>query len=216
MYQRIDLSGPTAVGVPGGLPVELRGLALSTLEDLSPLAESVLQHVGFGYWPVMDAPRPTPTERLEIAVTPSLEIDAVDKRVLRQFDLVDRSLPERQLDMVRALRARLDEVIAVGFDYEVAGSGITHTYQIDATAQSNMLAIEAEFLGGEVNAHGGYWRSADNLNVVMTDADVRAFFRAAKLFKMTAIRNAQALTDAVRACGDHAALDALNLDAGWP
>ena len=35
MYQRIDLSGPTAVGVPGGLPVELRGLALSTLEDLS-------------------------------------------------------------------------------------------------------------------------------------------------------------------------------------
>lgn len=113
--------------------------------------------------------------------------------------------------------AAMASMIAGGFDYEVPGSGVSHSYQVDTSAQANMTAVAADFGLGAVDAHGGFWRSAGNVNVAMSDAECIAFFQAAKAWKQAITRRYWDLLAAVEAVGDWADrgdLDAIDAAAG--
>lgn len=111
---------------------------------------------------------------------------------------------------IAAIKAAAATKIAAGFTYNAK------VYQIDDTSQVHMTSTMADFNAGTANAHGGYWRSASNENVAMTDAECIAFLRAAKVYKMGVIRNAQTLASACLTAADQAALDAIDITTGWP
>jgi len=130
--------------------------------------------------------------------------------------VVAKPVTARKAEMIAAVKLDAAARIAAGFAYRVPPSAALHTYQIDDTSQGHMVATEADFLRGASNAHGGYWRSAANINVTLADTEVRALFYACKAHKMGIIRHAQTLIDSVLAGADHPALDAINPAAGWP
>jgi hypothetical protein len=100
-------------------------------------------------------------------------------------------LTNAQLTKLVALQTNYDAKILGGFTYQA------NVYQIDAEAQLNMTSVRLRFSEGATNAHGGYWRTADNQNIAMTDAEVIAFFDAAYSFKLGMIHAAQVAKDAI-------------------
>ncbi|WP_193171245.1 DUF4376 domain-containing protein [Nisaea nitritireducens] len=130
------------------------------------------------------------------------------------------NFPKRKEDLCDKIDAEFKKRIAAGFSYAIPHvdpdpANPEYVYDIDDAAQANMLAIEADFLGGAVDAHDGYWRAADNQNIVFTDDEVRIMFRAAKAYKMALIRAAHALKSACRAATDDVELDAIDITVGW-
>lgn len=97
------------------------------------------------------------------------------------------------------------------------------TYQIDSGAQANMTSVAGMFNLGVSNAHGGFWRAADNVDVIMTEAECKALFIDAGAYKAAIVRNMWALLKDITAAPNQAALDAIDIDAGtsanasgWP
>ena len=160
----------------------------------------------------------TATHKVEAA---SPWYDANDDAVY-ETQLVEKAFADLKLAKIAAVKSIGPTRVAEGFKYTVPG-GAQHTYQVDLESQSHMMAVFAEHLDGVENPHGGYWRSRENVNVDMTDAENKAFLRAAKAYKMAIIRRAQVLIDAAVAAEDAAALALIDAAAGtidgaggWP
>lgn len=117
----------------------------------------------------------------------------------------------KQTDLAALLKAKF----ATGFSYTVPG-GVAHTYQIDTPAQSDMTSIAAAFGIGDTNAHGGAWRDDSNEMVAMTDDEVKAFFKAARAYGLGMRLRYWTLKAAIEAAADQAALDAIDINSGWP
>lgn len=132
--------------------------------------------------------------------------DAAVQAIIDAFD----PLTQPRSDAIRGVKALLATKITAGFTYG------GHVYQIDGEAQANMTAIKADFLDGRTNAHGGFWRSKANVDVPMTDAEVQAFFSAAKDWKLATVRRAWELIAAISAAANQATLDGININTGWP
>ena len=126
-WQKVALSGASPIGEPGPLPPHLVGLDRPTLADLTNLAVSDPDLDGFGYWPVVDAPLPTPGIGQTIGQTPQLSIDAELKHVGRSYELEFLPVAERKAVLKEALteefhRRRNGGTTASigGFDVEVS------------------------------------------------------------------------------------------------
>ncbi len=116
-----------------------------------------------------------------------------------------------------AIAARQDEADAVrnakvaqGFAYQ------GHVYQVDEAATSTMTAVFVLLQAGASSPHGGVWRSLDNVNVPMSDAEVRAFILAAKSYFQALLVNAWTLKDSLKSLTSLAAVQAFDINAGWP
>lgn len=96
-----------------------------------------------------------------------------------------------------------------------------HTYngdvfQIDAEAQTNMIAIMTQFTLGNSNPHGGVWRDVDNVAVAMNDAEVQAFIQASFSYIM-AIKNQFWYHDAqIKALNAKSDIEDYDFTTGWP
>lgn len=215
LWQRMDLSGgsPQPVGNPTELPKELRGLEDPTLADLGAVFGSDQPSLAnVGYWPVTKPPVAPPLG-YQVADTFTRLIDTDAKTVTVTHGTVTMALDSRKGVMASAVKSKAAALIAAGFAYTVPGDS-AHTYQIRDQDQGNMLAVQSRFQKGGTGHHGGYWRSAANANVVMTDAQVQTFFDAAYDYKMAIIRRVQALIDAIAAAASHTALDLIDIEAG--
>ena len=172
------------------------------------------EYQGLGWWPVVG-------ERAALAegqthTVPTSAVDQASQRVVDSYSAIDQPLSDLQVQLANDVKTLLADKTNTGFTYEVPGSGETHFYQIDDVSQNHMVAVYADFLGGATDAHGGFWRSAENANVAMADAQVQTFFLAAKGFKMALIRGAQAHKDAISLLDTVAAAVAYDTAAGWP
>lgn len=108
------------------------------------------------------------------------------------------------------IKALYNDKIADGFVYG------GNTYQINTNSRLDMTAVMTDFLAGASNAHGGYWRSQDNVMVAMNDTEVQAFIVAVKAY-MAAIYAAQwTHKDVVSGLADVAAVEAYDITTGWP
>lgn len=119
-------------------------------------------------------------------------------------------LPSDKTILIQSVKTLLAAKISAGFPYQ------GHAFQIDDVSQNHMVATMADFIAGNANAHGGYWRSAANVNVTMTATECETFLQAAKAYKMACIRNTQSKIDLIVAAANKAALDAVDITAGWP
>lgn len=120
----------------------------------------------------------------------------------------------RKVERKAEVMALLAQKIAAGFDYTV-GDGSERNYQIDAASQANMVAVMADFNAGTANAHGGFWRTSDNVNEAMTDAECKAFLKAAKAYKMALIRQSFVHKAAIDAKTTTAQVNAYDITADW-
>lgn len=103
-------------------------------------------------------------------------------------------------------QARID----AGFDYQ------GHTYQI---ADDDLSVMDRFMLGltvGFPSPHGGYFRDVDNVNVAMSDVELGAFIQVAAVYSGGLRAALHVLKDAIADAADQAALDLVDIDAGWP
>ena len=139
----------------------------------------------------------------------------------------DKQLEARRAEIIDAIKTKVfgrSGLIAAGFQYALPGSPADwHTYQIGETSQVNMTSVGGLFALDVADAHGGFWRDADNVNVDMTQAECIAFFAATAAYKSVIVRRMWQLIVAANAAADSAALDLINVSAGsidgaggWP
>lgn len=195
-------------GFPGALPKRFRlangqtrtDLADLTTEELAALSPSVV---------AVDEPG-TPTESTQKFAWDGSSLTIVSKTTAEKNAFRDGRKIERKAEVM----ALLAQKIAAGFDYTV-GDGSERNYQIDAISQANMVAVMADFNAGTTNAHGGFWRTSDNINEAMTDAECEAFLKAAKAYKMGLIRQSFVHKAAIEAKTTAAQVNAYDITAGW-
>jgi hypothetical protein len=112
--------------------------------------------------------------------------------------------------------ANMQARIAAGFTW----SG--KLYQIDADSQTRIAAMGALALGSIADPAGSpwnagfYWVAADNSHVPMDAAATYAFARAVALYASGCILHLRTIKDTVADAADQAALDAVDVTAGYP
>jgi hypothetical protein len=112
--------------------------------------------------------------------------------------------------------AHYNGLIAAGFTW----SGTL--YQIDAASQASIAAMGIMALGSIAGPAGSPWPAgfdwiaADNSHVPLDAAAMYAFGRAVADYVSACVLRLRALKDAIAAAADRAALDAIDVTAGYP
>ena len=131
MHHEIDLSGesPALVGAPlATLPLGIRRLAQSDLDDLSTALNPPGEWAGRAFWPIVDEPA-TPEAWEELAAEPTYEIDAEARQVRAVRAAVDRDLAAVKATKCAAIDAERDARYAGGVAFTFPGdvAGIIQT-----------------------------------------------------------------------------------------
>jgi len=132
--------------------------------------------------------------------------------------LADRvaTLGESRAAQTNAAVAHYNALIAAGFTYGGA------LFQIDSAAQANIAAMGVMALGSITDPAGSpwpagfYWIAADNSHLPMDAAQMYAFGRAAGAYVSACVLRLRAIKDAIASAPDQAALDAIDVTAGYP
>jgi hypothetical protein len=208
-WQQIDLSDNSAVGDPGPLPAALKGLAQSTLDDLSPMASSVPAYDGMGFWPVIDQPTPTETSRKRVGDTPSLSIDTDAKVVTRSWSLVDRDLAERKAEM------RVEATAKFGVERDkgttVGGALISTTHAAVLEISQALELINSTDPTGTINVV-----TRANVLLTLTASNTPAILTAMRAHVKACQEREHAIHTAINDAVDHDDLDDINISTGWP
>jgi hypothetical protein len=126
------------------------------------------------------------------------------------------TLAENRFAKTNGAVAHYNALIAAGFSY---GGTL---FQIDGMAQANIAAMGVMALGSITDPAGSpwpagfYWIAADNSHVTMDAAAMYAFGRAAGAYVSACVLRLRAIKDAIAAAADQAALDAIDVTAGYP
>ncbi len=116
----------------------------------------------------------------------------------------------------RAAFEHCTAVLAAGFSFNGA------VYQVDAGSQASIAAMGIMALGSITDPAGSpwpagfYWIAADNSHVAMDAPTMYAFGRAVAGYVSACVLRLRAIKDAIAAAADQAALDAIDVTAGYP
>jgi hypothetical protein len=138
--------------------------------------------------------------------------------VVQDGVLADRvaTLDENRQARTLLATTQMDARIAAGLIW----SGTL--FQIDPDSQTRIAAMGALALGSITDPAGSpwidgfYWVAADNGHVPMDAATTYAFARAVALHVSGCILRLRAIKDAIAGATDQAALDAIDVTAGYP
>ena len=95
-------------------------------------------------------------------------------------------------------------------------------FQIDGDSQQNITAMGALALSSVIDPTANpwpgdfYWIAADNSHVAMDAAATLAFARSVATYVSSCILRLRAIKDAIAAAADEAALEAIDVTAGYP
>jgi hypothetical protein len=126
------------------------------------------------------------------------------------------SLAENRFAKTSAAVIHYNALLAAGLTYDGT------RFQIDNAAQANIAAMGVLALGSIADPAGSpwpagfYWIAADNGHVPMDAAAMYAFGRAAGSQVSACVLRLRAIKDAIAAAADQAALDAIDVTAGYP
>ena len=126
------------------------------------------------------------------------------------------TLAESRFAKTGAAVAHYNALIAAGF----AQGGTL--FQIDSAAQAQIAAMGVMALGSITDPAGSpwpagfYWIAADNSHVPMDAAAMYGFGRAAGAYVSACVLRLRAIKDAIVSAPDQAALDAIDVTAGYP
>lgn len=167
-YTKVRLSDLQPLADLLELPSALTGVPLEQRLDASWLGHGF---IGVGYFHRVEV-KPELTVYQEYGA-PSFVVDPVAGTVTYTYPVTYKPLEEVKRLRIQAFNDKRDALYREGFTYR------GKVYQIDVEARTDMLAVEAKFQRGEVNPHGGFWRTKDNEMIPMDDEDCRAFLLAA-------------------------------------
>lgn len=97
-----------------------------------------------------------------------------------------------------------------GFNYSAVN------FQLDETAQKNMLIVRVQILAGIASPHGGYWRATNNQMVPMDDTAVVTFINAACAYGVNVLKHKWTLDGLVAVAGAVKDVLAIEPNSGWP
>lgn len=132
------------------------------------------------------------------------------------------TLFERKAAMKSAIDVLRDQAFADGFTVVGTGTDLDgHTLQTrDEDDKINWLTSQAAYsaaaAGGAGDVVDATFRTMSNDTVVLTYSEGLAVLLAMAAWGKTIMGNSWTLKDAVDAAEDHAALDAIDIGAGWP
>ena len=222
MHHEIDLSGesPALVGAPlATLPLGIRRLAQSDLDDLSTALNPPGEWAGRAFWPIVDEPA-TPEAWEELAAEPTYEIDAEARQVRAVRAAVDRDLAAVKATKCAAIDAERDARYAGGVAFTFPGdvAGIIQT----RPGTDDLVTIA----GLSTRAAVLVMQADTETTIQLTDAgNVRHFLTGPQFLALgiavadarTAIHNAaRDKKDAVNALTTAAEVWAYDATTGWP
>ena len=126
------------------------------------------------------------------------------------------TLADNKTAKIAAAETVFDGLIAAGFTY--AGA----RYQIDSDSQTQLAAMSLMALGSITDPAnspwiaGFYWIAGDNSHVPMDAPTMYAFGRAVASYVSAGVLRLRAIKDAIAGAADQAALDAIDVTAGYP
>jgi hypothetical protein len=126
------------------------------------------------------------------------------------------TIADNRTAKVAAAQAIYDGLIAAGFTY----GGVA--YQIDPDSQTQLAAMGLMALGSITDPAnspwpaGFYWVATDNSHVPMDAPTTYSVGRAVAGYVSACILRLRAIKDEIAAAADQAALDAIDVTAGYP
>ncbi|WP_026379352.1 DUF4376 domain-containing protein [Afifella pfennigii] len=129
----------------------------------------------------------------------------------------ERVAARRQV-MRASVDAERDRRLAAGYPTEIDGSPATlQTRPADrANWQTAAIRYATEIAAGNGAIAGATIRDADNANHTLSFADAHAILMAMADHGVAILARSWTLKDQIAAAEDEAALDAIDIEAGWP
>jgi len=129
-------------------------------------------------------------------------------------DLLAYLLKGRKRDRLGEVAAELNKRNAAGFVYQ------GKPYQLDDASQARITALVVKADRAAAGLPGATWSgkfiAADNTEVTFTASEFAAFAEAASDIVIARRLYAREIKNTILAAADVAALDAINVSAGWP
>lgn len=127
---------------------------------------------------------------------------------------------ERKADKRAAVYAKLDSLLTGGYTVE-SGTMTGKVLQTrDLEDRTNWLISQASYsaaiAGGMGAVEGAEFRTSDNANFVVTFSEGHSVLLAMAAWGAACMRRSWALKDAIAAAEDDEALDAIDIESGWP
>jgi hypothetical protein len=149
-----------------------------------------------------------------IGTAAARQFDGQEELADNHPDLAAYALRARKRDRLLEVAAELAKRNAAGFTYN------GKAYQLDDASQSRItaLAVKADrFVAGASGASwSGTFIAADNSEVTFAATEFGAFADAAANIVIARRLHARSIKNSILAAADGAALDTINVSAGWP
>lgn len=134
--------------------------------------------------------------------------------------LEDAPLEDMRAEKRAAINAKLNAVLTGGYTVQSGAMAGKVLQTRNLEDRTNWLTSQASYsiaVGQGAGAvEGATFRTSDNLTFTVSFADGLAILMAMAAWGASAMNNSWALKDAARAAEDLSALDAIDIEAGWP
>lgn len=129
-------------------------------------------------------------------------------------------LDQRKADRAAAVNRKRDALLSGGYTHDFGAAGVHVLQTRDADDRINWLTSQAAYqaavasgLGGELGAE---FRTAGNQRITLTFLEGLNVLLAMAAWGKAVFGRSWDLKDAIAAAADDAALDAIDIEAGWP
>ena len=186
-------------------------------DDGSPVSDERLAQDG--WLPIMrEEPQYDPL-RQTAAEDPMAAWEVHADRVLVTWTVSDMALSERKAALRDAVNDKLDALLTGGYTVQ-SGAMAGKVLQTRLEDRTNWLVSQASYsaavAAGQGAVEGARFRTADNATYTLTFADGLAVLLAMAAWGAACMDRSWALKDAIVAAEDQAALDLIDIEAGWP
>jgi len=152
----------------------------------------------------------TNTDQTVVEVTPIKQNGAW----IQQWELQD--LPSNTV--LSMIKQKKKQEIATELSLRINGDVYygNSAFQLGNDGRKNMSDTLSVLSSGTPNAHGGYWRSKDNVKVPFNDQEVISLFVSAYAYGANCIRHSHDLKDQINNANTVSAVETINVSGGWP
>lgn len=145
--------------------------------------------------------------------------DVADKTAQEIADEAAVALAEAKALRKEAVQELSDRKSAEGYEHDFGPDGV-HVLQTRTSDRANWNALatlcHAMMIGGQPTAPVGTIRTEGNINIPVTAETAHTAMVAMQAHLADVIRHGWTLKDQINAAPDVAAVEAIDIDAGWP
>lgn len=228
MYQQVNLANHALVGTPGTLPLNLVGLSDSVVADISAAVSPAPPGMaGQGWWPVTlvtpgydaTAQIPDGTYGYAANVGAKTVTGTASLRSLTSGELAAKlaAAKARLTGDINTMRgALIDGGYAHDFGGQIGIKVLQTADQDKLNWTQSGVAYNAAIIAGASAVLGAVFRFQDNTMTTLSYADGIAVLLAMSAWGAAIYRYSWGLKDSIAAASTIAAVNAIDITAGWP